>query len=65
MEIAQIIQALSPYLPIETLIEQLPFVENAKEEMEKKKMEEDSSEDYESLLSMLPSGAAEEESHEE
>lgn len=65
LEIAQIIQALSPYLPIETLIEQLPFVENAKEEMEKKKMEDDSSEDYESLLSMLPSGAAEEESHEE
>ncbi len=42
LEISQLIGNLSPYLSTETLIEQLPFVENAAEEMEKKQAEEES-----------------------
>src|SRR5699024_10422668 len=41
LERAQIVNMLSNYLPIETLIEQLPFVENAKEEFDKKRAEEE------------------------
>ncbi|SFE38461.1 phage portal protein [Peptostreptococcus sp. D1] len=40
-ELSQTIKNLSPYLSNETLINQLPFVENAVEEIEKKKKEED------------------------
>ncbi|WP_462133359.1 phage portal protein [Peptostreptococcus stomatis] len=38
-ELSQTIKNLSPYLSSETLLNQLPFVENAKEELEKKKAE--------------------------
>lgn len=40
-ELSQTIKNLSPYLSSETLLNQLPFVENAKEELEKKKAEEE------------------------
>lgn len=40
-ELSQTIKNLSPYLSSETLLNQLPFVENAKEEVEKKKAEEE------------------------
>lgn len=50
LEMAQIVSTLLPVLSKETLIEQLPFVENAKEEMEKKEAEEDYSEDYSDLI---------------
>ena len=40
-ELSQIIKNLSPYLSSETLLNQLPFVENAKEELEKKKAEDE------------------------
>ena len=40
-ELSQTIKNLSPYLSNETLINQLPFIENAVEEIEKKKKEED------------------------
>lgn len=50
LETAQIISTLSPFLSKETLIEQLPFVENAKEEMEKKEAEDDYTEDYSDLI---------------
>lgn len=55
LELTQIIQNLSPYLSTETLIEQLPFVESAKEEMDKKEKEEKdkNEEDYSKLESML------------
>ncbi|NLY20069.1 MAG: phage portal protein [Tissierellia bacterium] len=39
LEIAQVINLLRPILPDETLIEQLYFVDNAKEEMKKKRIE--------------------------
>lgn len=39
-ELSQTIKNLSPYLSSETLLNQLPFVENAKEELEKKKAED-------------------------
>lgn len=39
LELSTIITSLSNFLPIETLIEQLPFVENAKEELDKKSKE--------------------------
>lgn len=42
-ELSQTIKNLSPYLSNETLINQLPFIENAVEEIEKKKKEEDTS----------------------
>src|SRR3712207_1078265 len=47
-ELSQTIKNLSPYLSSETLLNQLPFVDNAKEEVEKKKAEEESevSEEY-------------------
>lgn len=50
LETAQIISTLSPFLSKETLIEQLPFVENAAEELEKKEAEDDYSEDYSDLI---------------
>lgn len=51
LEVTQIIQNLSPYLSTETLINLLPFVENAADEIDKKKAEEDSyTEDYSQLL---------------
>lgn len=50
LEMAQIVSTLLPVLSKETLIEQLPFVENAKEEMEKKEAEDDYSEDYSDLI---------------
>lgn len=50
LEMAQIVSTLLPVLSKETLIEQLPFVENAKEEMEKKEAEEDYTEDYSDLI---------------
>lgn len=54
LETSQIIQNLSNYLSTETLIEQLPFVENAKEEIEKKNFEEESAEvDYDKLRNLL------------
>ena len=40
-ELSQTIKNLSPYLSSETLLNQLPFVENAKEELEKKKAEDE------------------------
>ena len=40
-ELSQTIKNLSPYLSGETLLNQLPFVENAKEELEKKKAEDE------------------------
>ena len=40
-ELSQTIKNLSPYLSSETLLNQLPFVENAKEEVEKKKAEDE------------------------
>lgn len=40
-ELSQTIKNLSPYLSNETLLNQLPFVENAKEELEKKKAEDE------------------------
>lgn len=40
-ELSQTIKNLSPYLSSETLLNQLPFVDNAKEEVEKKKAEEE------------------------
>lgn len=40
-ELSQTIKNLSPYLSSETLLNQLPFVESAKEELEKKKAEEE------------------------
>ena len=40
-ELSQTIKNLSPYLSSETLLNQLPFVENAKEELEKKKEEDE------------------------
>lgn len=39
-ELSQTIKNLSPYLSRETLLNQLPFVENAAEEVEKKNLEE-------------------------
>lgn len=47
-ELSQTIKNLSPYLSNETLLNQLPFIDNAKEEVEKKKAEEESevSEEY-------------------
>lgn len=50
LETAQIISTLLPVLSKETLIEQLPFIENAKEEMDKKDAEDDYSEDYSDLI---------------
>ena len=50
LEMAQIVSTLLPVLSKETLIEQLPFVENAKEEMEKKAAEDDYTEDYSELI---------------
>ena len=41
-ELSQTIKNLSPYLSNETLLNQLPFIDNAKEEVEKKKTEEES-----------------------
>ena len=41
-ELSQTIQNLSPYLSSETLISQLPFIENAQEEIAKKQLEEES-----------------------
>lgn len=41
-ELSQTIKNLSPYLSNETLLNQLPFIDNAKEEVEKKKAEEES-----------------------
>lgn len=40
-ELSQTIKNLSPYLSSETLLNQLPFVENAKEELEKKRAEDE------------------------
>lgn len=40
-ELSQTIKNLSPYLSSETLLNQLPFVENVKEELEKKKAEDE------------------------
>lgn len=56
LETSQIIQNLSNYLSVETLIEQLPFVENAKEEIEKKKSEDAElvDIDYNKLKELLP-----------
>lgn len=50
LEMAQIVSTLLPVLSKETLIEQLPFVENAKEELEKKEAEDDYTEDYSELI---------------
>ncbi|NLY09376.1 MAG: phage portal protein [Tissierellia bacterium] len=56
LEISQVIQNLSPYLSVETLIEQLPFVENAKEELEKRSAEQQDLIDdgYDKLKDQLP-----------
>lgn len=50
LEMAQIVSTLLPVLSKETLIEQLPFVENAKEELKKKAAEDDYTEDYSDLI---------------
>lgn len=55
-EIAGIIEKLSPYLSTETLIELLPFVENAREEIEKKENEDQQNNeefDYSSFFNVL------------
>lgn len=44
-EIAEIINILSPYVSMETLIELLPFIENANEDLKKKENEEKRQED--------------------
>lgn len=54
LEIAQIIQTLSPYLSKETLISMLPGVENAKDEIDKKESEEETvGFEYEELAKLL------------
>ena len=54
VEIAQTIQSLSPYLSRETLISMLPMVENAQEEMEKKKAEDEADmPDYAELAELM------------
>lgn len=65
LETSQIISTLSPYLSTETLIEQLPFIENAKEEMEKKEAESDYSTDYDHLMALLPKEDEEEDDNED
>lgn len=55
-EIAGIIEKLSPYLSTETLIELLPFVENAREEIKKKENEDQQNNeefDYSSFFNVL------------
>ena len=53
LETAQIISTLAPFLSKETLIKQLPFVENAKEELERKSHEEDYDADYKDLEKLI------------
>lgn len=53
LETAQIISTLAPFLSKETLIKQLPFVENAKEELERKSHEEEYDTDYKDLEKLI------------
>ena len=55
LEISQIISNLAPFLSQETLTSQVPFVENAKEEIERKKKEEKEliSDEYEDKREVL------------
>lgn len=61
LEITQVMQNLQPLLSKETLISMLPDVENAKEEMERKEAEEDYTEDYSALETLVSPGEDDEE----